>query len=85
MFSLFNMFVQYLPEGPCSQPTYLLTDILCIKKRLFPFIEEHHSDGQYLFLPDLASSHYSKTVKTTLKLEGSYLFSQVNFNKNMFK
>ena len=27
-----------------------------------PFIEKHHSDGQYLFWPDLATSHYAKNV-----------------------
>jgi hypothetical protein len=34
----------------------------CIKKRLVPFIEAHHSDGQYLFWPDLASAHYANSV-----------------------
>lgn len=34
----------------------------CIQKRLIPFIQEHHSDGQYLFWPDKASSHYAKSV-----------------------
>ena len=36
----------------------------CIKKRFVPFINEHHSDGEYVFWPDLASSHYAKTVTT---------------------
>ena len=27
-----------------------------------PFIAKHHSDGQYLFWTDLASSHYAKSV-----------------------
>ena len=34
----------------------------CIKKRLVPFIKAHHSDGKYIFWPDLASSHYANTV-----------------------
>lgn len=34
----------------------------CIKKRLVPFINAHHADGNYIFWPDLASSHYAKTV-----------------------
>jgi transposase len=32
----------------------------CLKKRLLPFINEHHSDSNYVFWPDLASSHYAK-------------------------
>ena len=40
----------------------------CIKKkRLVPFIKEHHFNDQYLFWPDLASSHYAKTVVTYFK------------------
>lgn len=39
----------------------------CIKKKLIPFIEEHHSDGQYIFWPDLASAHYAKTVIAYLR------------------
>ena len=30
--------------------------------RLVPFINAHHFDGQYLFWPDLASSHYVKSI-----------------------
>ena len=33
-----------------------------IKREVIPFIERHHSDGNYKFWPDLASSHYAKTV-----------------------
>ncbi|MEE4248748.1 MAG: hypothetical protein V2I33_25500 [Kangiellaceae bacterium] len=32
----------------------------CITRRLVPFLSEHHSDGNYLFWPDLASAHYAK-------------------------
>ncbi|XP_065652827.1 uncharacterized protein LOC136080143 [Hydra vulgaris] len=32
----------------------------CLEKRLFPFIHKYHGDLNYLFWPDLASSHYSK-------------------------
>lgn len=50
----------FVPSGlAINQNTYLEQ---CIKKRLIPFIQEHHSDGQYLFWPDLASAHYAKTV-----------------------
>ncbi len=31
----------------------------CINKRLVPFIKKHHSDGNYIFWPDLAPAHYA--------------------------
>ena len=31
----------------------------CLSPRLLPFIQKHHSDFNYLFLPDLAGAHYS--------------------------
>ncbi len=34
----------------------------CIKKRLVTSFKENHSDDEYVFWPDLASSHYAKTV-----------------------
>src|SRR5690349_10746949 len=34
----------------------------CIKKRLIPFLQEYHSDDNYVFWPDLASLHYAKSV-----------------------
>ena len=42
----------------------------CIKKRLVPFIEQHHSDGQYLFWPDLASCHYAGIVTDFFREKG---------------
>lgn len=50
----------FLPSGLAINQQIYLNE--CIKKRLMPFIEKHHLDGQYLFWPDLASSHYAKTV-----------------------
>ena len=32
----------------------------CLEKRLLPFIHKYHGSFNYLFWPDLASSHYSK-------------------------
>ncbi|XP_065664690.1 uncharacterized protein LOC136086324 [Hydra vulgaris] len=32
----------------------------CLEKRLLPFIHKYHGAFNYLFWPDLASSHYSK-------------------------
>ena len=34
----------------------------CIQKRLVPFIRKHHIGTKYVFWPDLASSHYAKSV-----------------------
>ncbi len=39
----------------------------CIIKRLVPFLREKHSDNNYLFWPDLASSHYTKEKLETFK------------------
>jgi len=38
----------------------------CIKKRLVPFINKYHSGDQYVFWPDLASSHYANSVQDWL-------------------
>ncbi|XP_065662899.1 uncharacterized protein LOC136085514 [Hydra vulgaris] len=32
----------------------------CLEKQLLPFIDKYHGNFNYLFWPDLASSHYSK-------------------------
>lgn len=34
----------------------------CLRGALLPFIEAHHADGNYVFWPDKASSHYAKTA-----------------------
>ena len=34
----------------------------CIQKRLVPFIKKHHIGTKYVFWPDLASSHYARSV-----------------------
>ncbi|CAF2036103.1 unnamed protein product [Rotaria magnacalcarata] len=52
------------------QDTYLNQ---CINKRLLPFIEKYHQDNNYLFWPDLASAHYSKSVQERLN-EKNVLF-----------
>lgn len=54
----------FVPSGLAVNQYVYLEE--CIKKRLVPFIEAHHSDGQYLFWPDLASAHYAKTVTSFL-------------------
>ena len=34
----------------------------CIQARLVPFIDEHHSESNYVFWPDLSSLHNTETV-----------------------
>jgi hypothetical protein len=50
----------FVPSGLAVNQHIYLEE--CIKKRLIPFIEEHHLDDQYLFWPDLASAHYANSV-----------------------
>jgi len=33
----------------------------CLSARLLPFINKYHSDKNFIFWPDLASSHYAET------------------------
>jgi hypothetical protein len=55
----------FVPSGTAiNQHTYWKD---CIKARLLPFIKKYHSDGKYIFWPDLASSHYAKTVIANLQ------------------
>ena len=41
----------------------------CINKRVIPFIKEYHSDGNYVFWHDKASSHYTKRAINRLNAE----------------
>lgn len=50
----------FLPSGLAVNQYIYKKD--CIVKRLVPFINKCHGDGNYVFWPDLASSHYAKTV-----------------------
>ena len=34
----------------------------CLQRRLIPFINKYHQDDEFIFWPDLASSHYAETV-----------------------
>ena len=38
----------------------------CINRRLLPFADKYHSNGNFLFWPDLARSHYSNIVQQRL-------------------
>lgn len=42
---------------------------LCIKRRLVPYIHENYQEGEYIFWPDQASSHYAKIVLAYLNEE----------------
>lgn len=46
-----------------EQKTYLKE---CINRRLLPFVDKYHSDGNFLFWSDLASSNYSEIVQQRL-------------------
>jgi transposase len=48
----------------------------CIKRRLIPFINKHHSDDNYIFWPDQASSHYAKIVTSYLESENVQFVSK---------
>ena len=34
----------------------------CLQRRLIPFIKKYHQEDEFIFWPDLASSHYAETV-----------------------
>ena len=54
----------FVPSGlAVNQDVYLEQ---CIKKRLEPMIKKYYSDGNYVFWPDLASSHYANQVQNYL-------------------
>ena len=53
----------YKSKQAIRQDTYLNQ---CINKRLLAFIDKYHQNGNYLFWPDLASAHYSKSVQERL-------------------
>ena len=48
------------PSGMAINQEVYLNE--CIKKRLVPFVQEHYRNGKYVFWPDLASSHFAKSV-----------------------
>ena len=35
----------------------------CINRRLLPLVDKYHSNGNFLFWPDLARPHYSTIVE----------------------
>ena len=59
-----------------NEKTYLNN---CIKKRLLPFITTYHNKEKVPFWSDLASNHYSKSVRHYLE-ENGIEFVQRDFN-----
>lgn len=51
----------------------------CLAKSLVPFIKQQYPDGGYVFWPDLASSHYAKTVQEYLNAQNVH-FVPKNIN-----
>ncbi len=41
----------------------------CLRRHLLPFLREHHRDGNYVFWPDKASSHYSRKAIDFMRAE----------------
>jgi transposase len=62
---LSGSYIQTSRSVSISQLTYLEN---CLKPNLLDFITRNHADVETIFWPDLASSHYSKTVTDWLKL-----------------
>ena len=62
-----SQFFIKLSKGAVDQVVYKEE---MLKKRLLPFIKRHHSDGKFIFWPDLASSHYAKTCQQFMNEKG---------------
>ncbi len=58
-----------------NQETYLEE---CLVQRLLPFIEKHHDDGNYIFWPELASSHYAKQVVSWMEENVNFVSKDLN-------
>ena len=56
----------FISEGTMNSQVYLEE---CLKKRLLPFITQHHEKEDILFWPDLATCHYANVVKEFLEAE----------------
>ena len=63
-----------------NQKTYLKE---CIDKRRLPFIAKYHSNGNYLFWPDLAKAHYSNIVQERLTEKNIPFVSRVDNPPNV--
>lgn len=59
-----NVSEPFIFYGTMDAETYLEE---CLKKRLLPFIHKHHRPEQVLFWPDMATSHYARSVVSWLR------------------
>jgi transposase len=59
----------YFQKGGLAVDNYVYWN-KCLKPKLLPFIQQHHQDGNYIFLPDKASWHYSNYVIEELGKHG---------------
>lgn len=53
-----NVSAPYIGKGTINADVYLKE---CLKKRLLPFIKQHHQVDQVLFWPDMARAHYGQS------------------------
>ena len=67
----------FLPKnGAINAETYINE---CISKKLIPFLREYYPNNNYLFWPDLASSHYSsKTIQMFNEKNVKFLERELN-------
>jgi hypothetical protein len=64
-------------SGSCAINQFVYKDE-CLVKRLLPFIKKHHEDNKYIFWPDLASSHYAKSVLNWMNENINYVQKEIN-------
>ena len=57
----------------------------CINKRLLPFIAKYHSNGNYLFWPDLTKAHYWNIVQQCLTEKNIPFVSRVDNAPNVLQ
>jgi transposase len=50
----------------------------CLTTRLLRFINDYHSDGNYLFWPDLATAHYKKENVVWMEQNVNFVVKDVN-------
>ena len=66
----------FVPAGPAINGLVYLEK--CINMRVIPFIKEYHSDGNWVFWPDKASSHYANKVISSLNAENIIFLPKID-------
>ena len=69
----------FVPSGVAVNQKVYLEE--CFKKKLIPFIAKYHSDGEYVFWPDLASAHYAKSVIAYLREKKVHFVAKIDTPK----